>query len=137
VKQLGPAYNVSFVCDEDQEHSNVVEAAYEELKVVNPKAAEYMNTFSTADEKECEPLQAADAAVYEVRRALNGSLKHWYDPLRSQFSVLADARAMFLITHTTREQLENIVATHSPGEPFKLGALMEAQPPEENIKLNI
>jgi hypothetical protein len=137
MKQLGPAYNVSFVCDEDQEHSNVVEAAYEELKTANPIAAEYMNTFSTADEKKCEPLQAADAAVYEVRRALNGSLKHWYDPLRSQFSVLADARAMFLITHTTRAQLEHIVTTHSPGEPFKLDALMEAQPPEENITLNI
>jgi hypothetical protein len=137
MKQLGPVYSVSFVCDEDQEHRNVVEVAYAELKAANPIAAVYMNTFSTADEKKCEPLQAADAAVYEVRRALNGSLKHWYDPLRGQFSVLADARAMFLITHTTRAQLEHIVATHSPGEPFKLDALMEAQLPEENIQLNI
>jgi hypothetical protein len=115
-----------------------VEEAFVQLKAVNPIAAEYMNTFSTAaEEKKCEPLQAADAAVYEVRRALNGSLKHWYDPRRSQFSLLADARAMFLITHTTRAQLEHIVGTHNPGEPFKLDALMEAQPPDENIKLDI
>jgi hypothetical protein len=44
---------------------------------------------------------------------------------------------MFLITHRARVQLEYIVATHFPGDPFRLDALMEAPPSEENIKLNI
>jgi hypothetical protein len=33
--------------------------------------------------------------------------------------------------------LEHIVATHNPGEPSKLDALMEARPPDENIKIDI
>jgi hypothetical protein len=136
MKEVGPDYCVSFTCDEDQEHHEVVGDAYTKLKNANPRAAKYMNSFSTADEKKCQVLQAADAAVYEVRRALNASLKHWEDPLRKQFSILSEARAMFLITHTKREQLEYIVASHKPGEPFKLDALMDMQP-EENIKLPI
>jgi hypothetical protein len=136
MKQLGPGYGVSFTCDADQEHSHVVNDDYLKLKQANPIAAQYMGTFSTADEKKCEPLQAADAAVYEVRRALNISLKHWSEPLRKQFSMLSGSKAMFLITHTRREQLEYIVANHQPGEAFKLDALMDFNP-EDNIKLPI
>jgi hypothetical protein len=34
-------------------------------------------------EKKCAPLQAADAGVFEVRRALNLALKKWDGQLRS------------------------------------------------------
>jgi hypothetical protein len=134
MKQLGKEFGVSFVCDADQEHASVVGPDFIKLQESNPKAAEYMLTFSTLDEKKCEPLQAADAAVYEVRRALNISLKQWTGPLRKQFSALSDARVMFLISHATKEQLLQIVSTHKPGEPFRLDALMEMKPPDENIR---
>lgn len=136
MKELGSGYAVSFVCDEDEEHSPFAEEAFLKLKKTNPIAAEYMTTFSSADEKMCIPLQAADAGVFEVRRALNLSLKKWPGQLRSQFNLLADASAMFLITHSTKEQLLHIVANHEPGEPFRLDSLMEMQL-LENIKLEI
>jgi hypothetical protein len=135
MKQCGASYMVSFICDEDQEHASVVGPDYLKLKEANPQAAEYMLSFTVQDEKKCEPLQAADAAAFEVRRALNISLKKWPGQLRKQFNVLADTHVMFLIRHTTREQLEWIVANHKPREPFKLDSLMEFQPPDENIKL--
>jgi hypothetical protein len=127
---------VSFICDEDEEHSPFAGEAFQNLKATNPNAAQYMTTFSSADEKKCTPLQAADAGVFEVRRALNLALKHWKGNLRSQFSLLADASAMFLITHSNKEQLEHLVANHKPGEPFGLDSLMEMQL-GENIKLDI
>jgi hypothetical protein len=95
-----------------------------------------MTTFSSKDEKKCAPLQAADAGIFEIRRALNLALKHWEGTLRSQFSVLADAKMIFLIAHSRKEQLERLVANHEPGEPFKLDELMEMQL-GENIKFDI
>jgi len=132
----GTGYGVSFVCDEHEQYSPLAEQAFQNLKQTNPDAAEYMTTFSSADEKKCAPLQTADAGVFEVRRALNLALKHWEGTLRSQFSLLANAKAMFLITHSTKEQLEHLVATHEPGEPFKLDSLMEMQL-GDNIKFEI
>jgi hypothetical protein len=85
MKQVGdgePRHSVAFVCDEDEEHSDLAEPAYKHLIATNPVAAEYMGTFSSADEKKCVALQAADAAVYEIRRALNLALKHWSGDLR-------------------------------------------------------
>lgn len=127
---------VSFVCDEDEVHSPLANEAYRNLKKTNPTAAEYMATFGTADEKKCEPLQAADAAVFEVRRALNLSLGQWKGNLRKQFNILADAKTMFLITHSNKAQLLHIVKDHKPDEPFKLDALMELQL-NENIRIKI
>jgi|HubBroStandDraft_6_1064221.scaffolds.fasta_scaffold172884_2 hypothetical protein len=89
MKQVDPNYATSFICDADQEHAAVVAPEYIKLKEKNPKAAEYMWSFTTEDEKRCEPLQAADAAVYEIRRALNISLKHWQGQLRKQFSQIS------------------------------------------------
>lgn len=43
---------------------------------------------------------------------------------------------MFLITHTTKEQLEWIVASHKPGDPFKLDDLME-QSFDKDIRLAV
>ena len=125
---------VSFVCDENEEHSALAHEAYLNLKRTNPVAAGYMASFSFEDDKNCEPLQAADAAIYEVRRALKFSIGQWKGELRKQFNILADARVVFLISHTTKEQLLHIVKDHKPGEPFKLDALMELQL-NENIRI--
>jgi hypothetical protein len=94
-----------------------------------------MGTYTSADDKDCEPLQAADAAIFEVRRALNLSLKYWPGKLRKQYKILA-AATMFIITHTKKEQLLHIVATHKPGEPFNLDELMKLKI-RENIKIRI
>jgi hypothetical protein len=127
---------VSFVCDEHEEYSPLADAAYRNLKNTNPNAAAYMATFTTADEKDCEPLQAADAVVFEIRRALNLELGQWKGRLRKQFEILDDAGAVFLIQYANRENLLNIVASHKPGEPFKLDAIMK-QNFDENIKLRL
>jgi hypothetical protein len=126
---------VSFVCDEDEEHSYLAPKAYRNLKNTNPQAAEYMASFSSAKDTDCATLQAADAAVFEVRRALNLALKQWHGTVRRQFNLLANAHIMFLITHSNKEQLLHIVQTHKPGEPFKLDALMEMEV-NENIKFS-
>jgi hypothetical protein len=118
---------VSFCCDEHEKYSLLANDAYRSLKENNPNAAQYMATFCMDDEKKCESLQAADAAVFEVRRALNLSLGQWTGALRKQFNLLADAKTMFLITHSVKSQLDHIVSTHAPGEPFKLDALMDEQ----------
>ncbi len=139
MKELGdrePGHVVSFTCDEHEQHSPLAQEAFQNLKATNPNAAQFMATFSSADEKKCVPLQAADAAVFEVRRALNLALKKWGGELRSQFSLLADASTMFLITHSNKEQLEHLVANHKPGEPFQLDSLMEMTL-GENVKLEI
>jgi hypothetical protein len=98
----GTGYGVAFVCDEHEEHSSLAEEAFKNLKMTNPNAAQYMTTFSSADEKKFMPLQAADAAVFEVRRALNLALKLWPGQIRNQFHVLSDASAMFLITDSRK-----------------------------------
>ena len=85
------------------------------------------------DDKKIEPLQAADAAAFEVRRVLNLSLRQWPGSVREQFTIL-QGKVMFLITHSTKDQLMHIVNTHKPGEPFKLDALMETRL-NENIPL--
>jgi hypothetical protein len=125
---------VSFVCDEDEKHSADAPEAYRHLKKENPQAAEYMATFSSASDKECVPLQAADAAVFEIRRALHISLKQWAEPLRKQFNSLADNHVVFLISHVSKVNLLHIVETHEPGEPFHLDAFMDTEF-NENIRI--
>lgn len=127
MKELGdgePKHCVSFVCDEDEEHAEVAPVAYRALKNANPIAAQYMCTFSTADEKKCAPLQAADAVVYEIRKALKYSKKEYETKLREQFGMFSDTKIMFYIGHTTRDQMEWIAANHKPGEPFNLDPIM-------------
>jgi hypothetical protein len=50
--------------------------------------------------------------------------------------VLADAHAMFLVTHSKKEQLEHLVANQKPDEPFMLDSLMEMKL-GENISIEI
>jgi hypothetical protein len=80
-----------------------------------------------ADEKQCAPLQAADAVVYEVRKVLKYQFRDWEKILREQFRIFADRRVMFYIGHSNRQQLKWIVANHNPGDPFKLDELMKRQ----------
>ncbi|HEY4776615.1 MAG TPA: hypothetical protein VIH56_03065 [Candidatus Acidoferrales bacterium] len=126
---------VSFVCDEHEKYSPLAHEAYRNLKETNPNAADYMATFTSGDEKKLESLQAADAAVFEVRRVLNLVFKQWPGKVRKQFNLLRGT-VMFLITHSTKDQLLHIVNTHSPGEPFKLDSLMNTEF-NENIALMI
>ncbi|MGA3326478.1 MAG: hypothetical protein ABSF45_18560 [Terriglobia bacterium] len=135
MKQLGDGWFVSFVCDEHEKYGPFAVKAFENLKSKNPQAAEYMGTFSSKDDKTCAPLQAADAAVFEVRRALHLALKKRPGKLRSQFNVLDEAKAMFLITHSNKEQLLHLVSNHKPEEPFKLDSLMDTQY-SENIRFS-
>lgn len=76
------------------------------------------------------PVQAADAVVYELRRALNFKYKvpGLTDPaLREQFKVLANGKAVAYIAESRKEQLEWIAENHQPGDPFKLNELMNNQ----------
>jgi hypothetical protein len=127
MKELGggePKHCVSFVCDEDEEHAETAPVAYRALKKSNPIASQYMCTFSTADEKLCAPLQAADAVIYEIRKVLKYSKKDYETKLREQFGMFADSKIMFYVGHTERVQLEWIASNHKPGEPFNLDEVM-------------
>jgi len=131
MKQTGEGWATRFVCDEHEINSPLAPAAYDNLRTTNPGASEFMLSFSSIDEKECTPVQAADALVYEVRRALN--FKFSKDTvladtaLRKQFEALEAAHCMALISHILKEQMEWIAANHKPGEPFKLDELMRNQ----------
>lgn len=130
MKQMGEGWGVSIVADEHEIYSPLAPEAYRQLKDTNPNAAEYLLTFSSADEKKCTPLQAADAVVYEVRRALNTKYKTpgLADPsYRKQFKALTDGQAVAYIAETRKDQLEWIAGNHKPGEPFKLDELMSNQ----------
>jgi hypothetical protein len=126
--------DVSFVCDENEEYSPLASQAYRNLKQTNPVAAQYMATFSSADDKKCEPLQAADAIIFEIRRALNIELGQWKGPLRKQFGLLDDS--MFLIQYANKENLLHTVAINKPGEPLNLDAIME-QKLTESMKFRL
>jgi hypothetical protein len=132
-----PMHCVSFVCDEDEEHADSAPAAYRALKQANPIAAEYMCSFSTADEKQCAPLQAADLVIYEIRKVLKYQKKDYETKLRQQFGMFADSRIMFYVGHTERVQLEWIVANHKPGEIFKMDELMKLEITENIDKIRI
>jgi hypothetical protein len=125
---------VSFVCDEHDQYSPLANEAFRNLKLTNPNAAKYMGTFDSADDKRVEVLQAADAVTFEIRRVLNLAMGN-YSALRAQFRELADPGKVFLITHTTKDQLLHIVAHHKPGEPFKLDDIM-AQQITENVRFS-
>lgn len=128
MKKTGYGDVVSFICDRHEQYSPLAYPAYTNLKDNNPNAAKYMGSFTCEDEKDCDPVQAADAAVFEVRRALKLSLGFWKGELRKQFKMLDATRGlMALVTHTHKAQLEHIVATHEPGEPFKLDVLMNLE----------
>jgi Protein of unknown function (DUF3800) len=118
---------VSYICDEDEEHVDIAPAAYFALRRKNRSAGKYMCSYSMADEKQCAPLQAADAVVYEVRKVLKYKFRDWETKLREQFQIFADRRVVFYVGHSNRKQLKWIAANHNPGDPFKLDELMKLQ----------
>lgn len=128
---------VSFVCDETEQYSPNAEPAYRGLKQKNPKAEEYMASYGSADEKECQPLQAADAVVYEIRRVLQLSVGFRKGEVRKQFRILSDAGAVFMILKAEKQTLLQIVAENTPGEPFNLDMLMDSHLLYKDVDLNI
>jgi len=125
---------VSFVCDEHEQYSPLANEAFRNLKLTNSNAATYMGGFESADDKQVEVLQAADAVAFEIRRVLNLTLGN-YSALRAQFRDLADSGKVFLITHATKDQLLHLAAHHEPGQPLKLDDIMEQQI-TENIRFS-
>ncbi len=135
-KSLHEREYVSFVCDECEQHSLLSGEAYRNLKTKNPNAAEYMATYSTMDDKICGAMQAADAVAFEIRRMLNIALGQWKVHLRRQFSILSDARKVYIVQHANKKNLLEIVNAHKPGEPYKLDIIME-QVFDEDIQIQI
>lgn len=138
MKTIKAGDSVAFVCDEDEEHSPIAHDVYLAVKKKNPNAAQHMGSFSSASDHFCEPLQAADAAVYEVRRALHTSLGKWknlfkQDSLRWQFRKLAERKRVWLIQYADRKFLEEVVKENAPGEPLNLDHFLE-QEFSEDIK---
>jgi hypothetical protein len=133
VKQIQTGDHIAFICDEDEEHSPIAHDVYRELQKKNPKSAKYMGSFSTASDHICEPLQAADAAVYEVRRALHASLGKWKESLkwntniRWQFRKLADSHMIWLIQYADKKFLQEVVKVNTPGEPLNLDHFLEQE----------
>jgi hypothetical protein len=131
IKKTG--HNVAFVCDEDEEHSPIAYDVYREVKKKNPNSAKYMGNFGTASDHSCEPLQAADAAIYEVRRALQVTIGRWKESLkwgteiRWQFRKLADKKRVWLIQYADKKFLEEVVKANMPGEPLNLDHFLEQE----------
>ncbi len=140
MKEMGEEWSVHYICDEHEKYSPLAPEAYRSLKKKNPNAAHRMLSFSSIDEKNCAPVQAADAVIYEIRRALN--FQHKVPGLsdkaiRPQFKMLADTHMMAYVAHTSREQLEWIAANHQPGQPFHLDEIFEKQMGEDIDELGV
>ena len=124
---------VAFVCDKDEEHSDIAPDVYREVMKKNPNAAKYMGTFSTSSDDLCEPLQAADAAIYELRRAFHVSVGRWQNSphfdraKRWQFNKLSDARRIWLMQYANKRYLEDVVKENTPGEPLNIDHFMEQE----------
>ncbi|MGB6429221.1 MAG: DUF3800 domain-containing protein [Candidatus Acidiferrales bacterium] len=126
--------DVCFFCDEHEEHSILGREAYLNLRKTNEEAAQYMATWDYGEDKVYPVLQAADAIVYEVRRANRLDVSRDGE-IRPQFKRLADAKRMALIQIANKENLLNILTTQKPGEPLKLSEIME-RVFEANIKFD-
>jgi uncharacterized protein DUF3800 len=133
-KQIREANAVAFVCDEHEKYSPLAQEAYRALKDNNPNASEWMGTFSSADDKQCEPLQAADAIACEIRRAINVAIGRKPGPVRTQFEMLSQGRRVFLIQRAEKENLQHIVSQNAAGKPLNLDEMMN-QTFEEDMRI--
>lgn len=118
---------ISILRDDHQRYAPLAQARYMNLKSKNPEADKYLGTHSIGDDKKICTLQAADAAIYEVRRALHIAHKQKQEPLRGQFNIFRNASKMATIHTVTKQNLLNTVKLHKPGEPFDLTDVMEAE----------
>jgi hypothetical protein len=120
LSQRGTVDAIAFVCDSHEKYSPLAKIAYDEIKTKNPKSAQYMGPFDSDDDMRCDPLQAADAAVYEIRRALNTYLGQWRGSSRWQFRKLADVHRVWLVQYADKRYLEDVVKENTPGQPLDL-----------------
>jgi hypothetical protein len=125
---------ISILRDEHQRYAPLSQPRYLNLKGKNPKVAKYLGTHSIGDDKKIFTLQAADAAIYEVRRALHIALKQKREPLRGQFKIFRDSNKMAIIQTATKQNLLNTVKLHKPGESFDLTDIMETEF-NENVRI--
>src|ERR1700730_15779585 len=82
---------VSILRDDHQRYAPLAQARYLNLKDKNPEADKYLATHSIGDDKKICTLQAADAAIYEIRRALHIAQKQKREPLRGQFDIFRNS----------------------------------------------
>jgi hypothetical protein len=122
---------VSFVRDSHEQYGPYARNEFLKLKEKNATAAHYMGSYTSADDRDSPALQAADAVVFEIRRSLHIALGQWKEKLREQFGIVTARHNMFLIQHTSRDQLLHIVEHNKPGEPFDLDSIMEHEEPAE------
>lgn len=133
MKYINTGDHVAFVCDEDEEHSPLAPDVYRELMRKNPNAAKHLGSFTTMSDHTCEALQAADTAIYEVRRALHVSLGKWQrflkdgNELRWQFRKLAEHKLVWLIKYANKQAFLDIVNDNKPGEPLILDHLLSEE----------
>jgi hypothetical protein len=125
---------ISILRDEHERFAPLSQPRYLKLKEKNPQAAKYLGTHTIGDDKKIFTLQAADAAIYEVRRALHIAQKQRQEPLRGQFKIFRDSNKMAIIQTATKQNLLNTVKLHKPGEPFDLSDIMETEL-NENIHI--
>ncbi len=118
---------VSFVRDDHQKYSPLAAARYLNLRNSTPEAGAYMGSHTITDDKKAIVLQAADATVYEIRRALHLAYKTRTGPIRGQFRLFKDASRMAIIQTVTRVNLLNTVKLHKPGESFNLTDIMDTE----------
>jgi len=132
-KKVGQGDAVAIICDKDEEHSKDAQDVYSAVKEKNPNAARHMGAFDMQEDKSCHPLQAADACVYEIRRALHVSLGRWKNSphfdkgLRWQFKKIDTKKRWWLIQYADRRYLEAVVKENTPGRPLDLDHFMEQE----------
>jgi len=121
-----PAQNqlVTIMCDSHTAHSDQALGAYQGLLAANPEASHHLGSYSMLDDKSCPQLQAADLIAFERRHAQAADLEGRTDRLREAFQLLIANHVVHIMTRAAREQLENIVRTHNPGEPYTLADVM-------------
>jgi hypothetical protein len=127
---------VSFVRDNHAKYSPVANERYQKLMISTPAAGAYMGAHDIEDDKTCLVLQAADAAVYEIRRAMNIVHNQREGPIRGQFQLFRDSARMAIIQTATKENLLNTVKLHEPGESFNLTDIMDNEF-SENIQFEV
>lgn len=127
---------ISFLRDDHEKYAALAQARYLNLKNKNPEAAKYMATHSIGDDKKLCILQAADATIYEIRRALHIAHRQRKEPLRGQFHIFKNSSRMAIIRTASKEHLLNTVNLHKPGEPFDFRDIMETDF-NENVRFEV
>ena len=116
---------VSFVCDQDKEHSPLADMAYRNLKKGTPEAAQYMASFTSLDDKTTPVLQAADAMAYLIRCSARVGLGIAEGHLSEEFDLVTKEHRLGIVQHVDKATLGNILIIQKPGEPYDLTDIMQ------------